>query len=59
MSEEESARLRECFTGLFSLSGEGSNSIIAIAREAPHNYVLKPQREGGGMYLLCILFWLM
>ena len=41
-------RLRSCFAGLYSLDDASSDPIIAKALANPHNYVLKPQREGGG-----------
>lgn len=45
-NEDEIARLRKCFAGLWSLdSPEGVNG----AMERPELYVLKPQREGGGL----------
>jgi len=43
-------KLRSCFAGLYSLSegDEGVEEIVKKAIEEPHNFVLKPQREGGG-----------
>jgi len=48
--EESIKKLRGCFTGLYSLTdGEnGVKEIIQRAIENPQNYVMKPQREGGG-----------
>lgn len=43
-------RLRKCFTGLYSL-GENEQNVgetVAKALQSPGDYVLKPQREGGG-----------
>jgi len=43
-------RLRNCFMGLYSLTnGEmGVEEIVKKACDNPNDYVLKPQREGGG-----------
>lgn len=47
-SEEEASLVSSCFAGLYAL-GEGDDSdIVQKALENPHDYVLKPQREGGG-----------
>ncbi|XP_020254703.1 glutathione synthetase, chloroplastic-like isoform X4 [Asparagus officinalis] len=44
-NEEDIAKLRKCFAGLWSLDNpEGVNG----AMERPEIFVLKPQREGGG-----------
>ena len=43
--------LRSCFAGLFGLDENGGEAVEAIVRKArasPDDYVLKPQREGGG-----------
>eukprot|EP01116_Phalansterium_solitarium_P018298 TRINITY_DN4808_c0_g1_i1.p1 TRINITY_DN4808_c0_g1~~TRINITY_DN4808_c0_g1_i1.p1 ORF type:complete len:269 (-),score=21.96 TRINITY_DN4808_c0_g1_i1:5-811(-) len=50
VSAETAKSLRECFTGLYSLTeGEpGVADAIAAAVASPEKYVLKPQREGGG-----------
>ncbi|CAM6100484.1 unnamed protein product [Calypogeia fissa] len=40
--------LKSCFAGLWGLEEEGSEGIIEEAIRAPHGFVLKPQREGGG-----------
>ena len=46
---EPLARLRACFTGLYSLSEvEEQPALVAKVLASPHDYVLKPQREGGG-----------
>ncbi|NXA39819.1 GSHB synthetase, partial [Eudromia elegans] len=43
------ARIRATFTGLYSLDlGEEGDKVAARAIAAPDNFVLKPQREGGG-----------
>lgn len=45
------AGLRSCFAGLWSLDDTSEASTQAIMQAAiscPHDYVLKPQREGGG-----------
>jgi len=44
-NEDDIAKLRKCFAGLWSLDNpEGVNG----AMERPELFVLKPQREGGG-----------
>jgi len=47
---ETIALLRSCFTGLYSLDPEtpGIEEVKAKAIAQPHDYLLKPQREGGG-----------
>ncbi|XP_030876360.1 glutathione synthetase [Leptonychotes weddellii] len=46
---ETVARLRATFAGLYSLDmGEEGDQAIAEALAAPSQFVLKPQREGGG-----------
>lgn len=47
MNENESEQLRKCFTGLYSLE-EKNEKIIQEAIKNYKDYVLKPQREGGG-----------
>lgn len=43
------AALRACFAGLWPLDGSPSAaSAVAAARAQPDDYVIKPQREGGG-----------
>lgn len=44
------SKLRKCFAGLWGLEGEGSEIILEEAIRAPDNFVLKPQREGGGTH---------
>lgn len=44
-NEEDIAKLRKCFAGLWSLDNE---EIVKSAIEKPDLFVLKPQREGGG-----------
>ncbi|XP_068119885.1 glutathione synthetase [Hyperolius riggenbachi] len=46
---EAVARIRETFAGLYSLDiGEEGDQTVKIALANPEQYVLKPQREGGG-----------
>jgi len=47
---EAAKKLRSCFAGLYSLSeGDlGVDEIVLKAIKESQNYVLKPQREGGG-----------
>ncbi|XP_075702846.1 glutathione synthetase isoform X2 [Rhinoderma darwinii] len=46
---EAVSRIRETFAGLYSLDiGEEGDQTVKIALENPEQYVLKPQREGGG-----------
>jgi len=50
-SDEQAAVLRSCFAGLYGLDEDGGEAVEAIvrkARAAPDDFVLKPQREGGG-----------
>ena len=50
LSAEAAARVRSCFTGLYGL-GDGTEQAYEAKRRAvenPSEYVLKPQREGGG-----------
>ncbi|CAH2044550.1 unnamed protein product [Thlaspi arvense] len=44
-NEEDIAKLRKCFAGLWSLDDP---EIIKKAIEKPELFVMKPQREGGG-----------
>ena len=53
LSKEESTSVRRHFTGLYGLGEKTSNEnggfdVVKDARTNPQNYVLKPQREGGG-----------
>eukprot|EP00927_Polykrikos_kofoidii_P073666 TRINITY_DN69687_c0_g1_i1.p1 TRINITY_DN69687_c0_g1~~TRINITY_DN69687_c0_g1_i1.p1 ORF type:complete len:537 (+),score=70.84 TRINITY_DN69687_c0_g1_i1:44-1612(+) len=49
MDAESSAKLRGCFTGLWGLGpGEDDAEIVSRVRAEPRNFVMKPQREGGG-----------
>lgn len=52
-NQEDVAALRACFAGLYSLDAgdNGVEEVIAKALEHPHQYVMKPQREGGGNLL--------
>ena len=50
-SEDTVQGLRSCFAGLWSLddlSDPSTQSIMQSAISCPYDYVLKPQREGGG-----------
>lgn len=45
------AELRNCFAGLWSLDDPSSNKTADIIKQAisqPGDFILKPQREGGG-----------
>ncbi|KAJ2808598.1 Glutathione synthetase [Coemansia guatemalensis] len=47
--EETAKRVRECFVGLYPLDdSEEGQQAYEMALNAPENYVVKPQREGGG-----------
>eukprot|EP00455_Lapot_gusevi_P047929 TRINITY_DN6562_c0_g2_i2.p1 TRINITY_DN6562_c0_g2~~TRINITY_DN6562_c0_g2_i2.p1 ORF type:complete len:465 (-),score=160.47 TRINITY_DN6562_c0_g2_i2:99-1493(-) len=49
VSAEDAQQLRSCFAGLWSLDEtEESARVVAAALQNPDDYVLKPQREGGG-----------
>lgn len=51
VSEEQAAILRTCFAGLYGLDEDGGEAVDAIVQKAcenPDDFVLKPQREGGG-----------
>lgn len=41
-------KLRSCFAGLWSLDDETGLEMVEKAIANPHQFVLKPQREGGG-----------
>lgn len=47
---DQAARLRACFAGLYALENDDAATlaVIACALERPLEFVLKPQREGGG-----------
>ncbi|XP_053309196.1 glutathione synthetase [Spea bombifrons] len=46
---EAVARIRETFAGLYTLDiGEEGDKTVKIALSDPEQFVLKPQREGGG-----------
>uniref|UniRef100_A0A6B2L3P6 Glutathione synthetase n=1 Tax=Arcella intermedia TaxID=1963864 RepID=A0A6B2L3P6_9EUKA len=52
LSTEKCQKLRQCFTGLYSLDPTDSpQEIIAKVLSNPDAYVMKPQREGGGNLL--------
>ncbi|KAK5583577.1 hypothetical protein RB653_005174 [Dictyostelium firmibasis] len=47
--KESLERVKRSFTGLYSLSKEDIDmTVVNKAIESPQNYVMKPQREGGG-----------
>jgi len=50
ISSENAQKVRICFAGLYSLSegDEGVEEMVSKVLKEPHNYVMKPQREGGG-----------
>ena len=47
---DDATKVRACFAGLYSLSEgeEGVEEIVSKAISESHDFVLKPQREGGG-----------
>ena len=45
-NKDDIAKLRKCFAGLWSLD---DSQIVNDAIERPGLYVMKPQREGGGL----------
>ncbi|KAL0911205.1 hypothetical protein M5K25_019327 [Dendrobium thyrsiflorum] len=45
LEDEDAAKLRKCFAGLWSLD---DSEVVKTAIERPELFVLKPQREGGG-----------
>lgn len=45
-NKDDIAKLRKCFAGLWSLD---ESEIVKDAIERPELYVMKPQREGGGL----------
>lgn len=45
-NKDDIAKVRKCFAGLWSLD---DSNIIKDAIERPGLYVMKPQREGGGL----------
>ena len=50
-NKDDIERVRQCFAGLWSLEND---SIVMSAIESPELFVLKPQREGGGIYDFCL-----
>ncbi|XP_034942815.1 glutathione synthetase-like [Chelonus insularis] len=49
LNEDEATRVREVFTGLYSLDfDELGEQAIEMAIMEPKKFVMKPQREGGG-----------
>lgn len=49
-NKDDIVKVRKCFAGLWSLE---DSSIVKDAIERPGLYVMKPQREGGGMKSAC------
>ena len=47
-AKEDCATLRMCFTDIHSLEGPDADANIKKAISDYHNYLMKPQREGGG-----------
>lgn len=49
MGARDAVKLRTCFAGLWGLGpGENDDDIIQQVHKDPTNFVMKPQREGGG-----------
>ncbi|XP_063982478.1 glutathione synthetase-like [Diachasmimorpha longicaudata] len=49
LSETEAAKLQDTFVGLYSLDfNKNGEEVVNMALSNPSQYVLKPQREGGG-----------
>ncbi|XP_043277542.1 glutathione synthetase-like isoform X2 [Venturia canescens] len=49
LNKVEAESIRQVFTGLYSLElNDDGDKAVAMAIENPKNFVLKPQREGGG-----------
>ena len=49
LSPEDSKEIRSCFAGLFALDEEKElDEVRTIVTANPPDYILKPQREGGG-----------
>ncbi|EFC44927.1 eukaryotic glutathione synthetase [Naegleria gruberi] len=48
LTKEEAQSVKEAFTGIYSLEESESLQYMREAFENPDDYVLKPQREGGG-----------
>lgn len=47
--DDEIKRVKDIFTGLYSFDKEeGGEEAVRMALENPENFVMKPQREGGG-----------
>lgn len=51
-NKDDIAKLRKSFAGLWSLD---NSDIVESAMERPELYVLKPQREGGGIFIRSLL----
>lgn len=48
-NETDIEKVRKCFAGLWSLEDD---SMLMSAIESPELFVLKPQREGGGVPMM-------
>jgi glutathione synthetase len=46
--QESVKRMQASFTGLYSIAGSQSEEIVQKAIKNPFDFVMKPQREGGG-----------
>lgn len=47
--DDQIKRVKDIFTGLYSFDkNEGGDEAVRMALEKPENFVMKPQREGGG-----------
>lgn len=53
-SPEDAASMRRVFAGLYALDGEGAAEAVALGLADPGSYVLKPQREGKGVFLSAV-----
>ncbi|KAL8518226.1 hypothetical protein ACS0TY_009554 [Phlomoides rotata] len=53
-NKDDIAKVRKCFAGLWSLD---DSNVIKDAIERPGLYVMKPQREGGGLLFELLRGW--
>jgi len=51
LSADEADQVARCFAPQYSLTDPNHAAVVALAAEHPHDFVLKPQREGGGNLL--------
>eukprot|EP01120_Amphizonella_sp_Union-15-10_P008299 TRINITY_DN2967_c0_g1_i1.p1 TRINITY_DN2967_c0_g1~~TRINITY_DN2967_c0_g1_i1.p1 ORF type:complete len:357 (-),score=76.55 TRINITY_DN2967_c0_g1_i1:40-1110(-) len=51
VGKEIADQLRVCFTGLYGLDGDDVDRVKEMVLLNPSNFVMKPQREGGGHLL--------